>query len=66
MLEAAASQRGDGSTATVSGAAAFELYDTYGFPLEITQEMAAERDIQVLSSCQQFQQHSLEKPSHAC
>ncbi|EIE20523.1 alanyl-tRNA synthetase [Coccomyxa subellipsoidea C-169] len=38
---------GDGSTATVSGAAAFELYDTYGFPLEITQEMAAERDIQV-------------------
>lgn len=44
VLEAAAAQ---GSAATISGAAAFELYDTYGFPLEITQEVAAERGIQV-------------------
>ncbi len=47
MLEAAAAQ---GSAATVSGAAAFELYDTYGFPLEITQEIAAERGIQVFTA----------------
>lgn len=44
VLEAAAAE---GPAASVSGAAAFELYDTYGFPLEITQEMAAERGIQV-------------------
>jgi alanyl-tRNA synthetase len=44
LLEAATAQ---GLNATMSGAAAFELYDTYGFPLEITQEMAAERGIQV-------------------
>ena len=37
----------NGGSASVSGAAAFELYDTYGFPLEITQELAAERGVQV-------------------
>lgn len=31
----------------VSGQDAFLLYDTYGFPLEITQEAAAERNIAV-------------------
>ncbi len=31
----------------LSGADAFTLYDTYGFPLELTEEMAAERDITV-------------------
>ncbi|KAK9824092.1 hypothetical protein WJX72_007684 [[Myrmecia] bisecta] len=32
---------------TVSGVDAFVLYDTYGFPLEITQEIAADRGLQV-------------------
>lgn len=31
----------------IEGAAAFKLYDTYGFPVEITQELAAERGLKV-------------------
>jgi len=34
---------------TVSGKAAFRLYDTYGFPLEMTEELAAERGLKVNS-----------------
>ena len=50
MLQDAAA-RGNGSgAASVTGAAAFELYDTYGFPLELTQELAAEQGIEVSSS----------------
>ncbi len=54
MLDAAAAASSSSNGASngtappaVSGAAAFELYDTYGFPLEITQELAAERGVQV-------------------
>jgi alanyl-tRNA synthetase len=37
--------RGDGKV--LSGSDAFTLYDTYGFPLELTQEMAGERGVSV-------------------
>ncbi len=33
--------------ATISGEVAFELFDTYGFPVELTEELAAERGLGV-------------------
>ena len=44
---------------TVSGKAAFKLYDTYGFPLEMTEELAAERGLKVNSGdfLKQFNEH---------
>ena len=43
----------------LSGSAAFALHDTYGFPIEVTQEIAAEKgisvDIQEFDQCMQQQ-----------
>ncbi|NLI54709.1 MAG: alanine--tRNA ligase [Clostridiales bacterium] len=35
---------------TIDGVSAFHLYDTFGFPLELTQELAAERTLKVDAS----------------
>ena len=35
------------NTDTIDGVSAFHLYDTFGFPIELTQELAAERGLNV-------------------
>ena len=35
---------------TITGKAAFNLYETYGFPIEMTEEIARERGIKVDAS----------------
>ena len=46
LEEAVAAAKKDGSNA-VSGAEAFALHDTYGFPIDLTLEMAAEQGVSV-------------------
>ncbi|THJ35198.1 alanine--tRNA ligase [Lampropedia aestuarii] len=36
-----------GGKTTLAGEVAFKLHDTYGFPLDLTQDVARERDVQV-------------------
>jgi alanyl-tRNA synthetase len=45
MLDATIDELGDG--ATIPGEAAFKLHDTYGFPIELTEEIAKERGIAI-------------------
>ena len=37
----------EGRTPVLDGAVAFQLHDTYGFPLEVTQEILAERGVEL-------------------
>ncbi|MGH9169209.1 MAG: alanine--tRNA ligase-related protein, partial [Acidimicrobiia bacterium] len=43
LLEAELGELGEG--AVLSGATAFKLHDTYGFPVELTEEVAREREV---------------------
>ncbi len=51
--------------ATMDGRSAFKLYDTYGFPIEMTMELAAEKGLKVDQDdfAQRFKQH--QETSHA-
>ena len=47
MLNRLMKDAGAAGSAVISGEDAFKLYDTYGFPLELTQEMAGEQGLSV-------------------
>ncbi len=47
IFDAAARRAEKAKTKTISGDDAFQLYDTYGFPLDLTQLMAQERNLKV-------------------
>jgi len=53
----------NGSKPSVSGRDAFVLYDTYGFPLEITQELASAQGVTV--DLEGFTQE-MQVPSRIC
>jgi alanyl-tRNA synthetase len=45
LVEEAISRAQDGGTAIFPGAVAFQLHDTYGFPVEVTREIVQERGL---------------------
>ena len=47
MLEAAIAALGRGAARTIPGETVFKLYDTYGFPLDLTADIARERGLTV-------------------
>ena len=55
------------SLKTIDGRDAFKLYDTYGFPLEITQELAREQGLSVDEEdfAERFRQHQLKSQAGA-
>ena len=57
MLDAAMDELEPGQK--LSGATAFQLHDTYGFPLEVTEEIATERQVAV--DIDEFEAHMAEQ-----
>jgi alanyl-tRNA synthetase len=47
MFDATVEETQRGSGTTIGGAQAFQLHDTYGFPIDLTLEMAAEQGLRV-------------------
>ena len=47
ILDTAVAKVKSGGTGTLGGDAAFQLHDTYGFPIDLTLEMAAEQGVAV-------------------
>jgi alanyl-tRNA synthetase len=47
ILDTAVARTKDGGGTTLAGTEAFQLHDTYGFPIDLTLEMAAEQGLEV-------------------